>query len=95
MKTNTPPDVWVCGLIKGMEILHWLEAHPDWTQIGEWSDERYAVPVHITDSGRDALANRERYDMEPVEGGLVEPGWQVIPLDPSPQRSEGQPRKGR
>ena len=84
VKTNTPPDEWACGLITGMEMLHWLEAHPDWTQIGEWSDERYAAPVHITDSGRDALANRERYDMEPVEGGLVEPGWRAIPMDPSP-----------
>ena len=84
VKTDTPPDVWACGLIDGMRMLRWLKAHPDWTQIGEWSDERYAAPVHITDSGRDALANRECYDMEPVEGDLVEPGWRAIPLDPSP-----------
>ena len=66
VKTDTPPDVWSCGLIDGMGTVRWLKAHPDWTQIGEWSDERYAAPVHITDSGRDALANRECYDMEPV-----------------------------
>ena len=76
----SPPDLLVCGLIDGMEMLHWLKAHPEWVVIGEWSDERYAAPVHITDSGLDALSKRERYDLEPVVGGLVEPGWQAIPM---------------
>ena len=47
--------------------------------IGEWSQERYASPVFITSDGRAALATRALYDLEPVEGGLVEPGWQAIP----------------
>ena len=78
---EAPDDLMACSLIVGMEILHWLKAHPEWTTIGEWSEERCAVPVHITDRGLEALANRERYDMEPVEGGLVEPGWKAIPLE--------------
>ena len=53
---------------------------PDWTIIGEWSGERYARPVHITAAGLEALENRRLYDMEPVRGGLVEPGWQAVPL---------------
>jgi hypothetical protein len=72
-------DLMVCSLLTGMELLEWLQSHPDWWVIGEWSDDRYAAPVTITDAGRAALAERDIYDMEPVYGGLVEPGWQCIP----------------
>ena len=75
-----PPDVEVFGLIDAMEFGNWMRRHPDWIEHGEWSDERYAEPVRITDAGREALRNRHLYDMEPVEGGMVEPGWQAIPL---------------
>ena len=78
---EAPDDLMACGLIDGMEMMHWLNAHPEWITIGEWSEERCAFPVYITDRGLDALANREQYDMEPVEGGLVEPGWKAIPLE--------------
>ena len=83
-----PNDLMVCDLIDGMEMAHWLKAHPGWVTVGEWSDDRYAAPVRITDSGRAALANREKYDMEPVEAGLVEPGWQAIPTPGGPCESE-------
>ena len=72
-------DLLVCGLIDGMELSEWLNSHKDWWVIGEWSDERYAAPVTLTDAGRVALANRELYDMEPVTGGLAEPGWVATP----------------
>jgi hypothetical protein len=74
-------DLEVCGLIDGMELLNWLKAHEDWWSIGEWSDDRYAAPVSITEAGREALRNRHLYDMEPVKGGLVDPGWQAIPTE--------------
>jgi hypothetical protein len=74
-----PPDLLICGLIDGCELLEWLHSHEAWWIIGEWSDERYAAPVSLTDAGRAALANRDPYDMEPVTGGLVEPGWQATP----------------
>jgi hypothetical protein len=74
-----PADLVVCGLIDGIELMNWIRSHEDWWQIGEWSDERYASPVSLTDAGRTALEERDRYDMEPVFGGLVEPGWQAIP----------------
>ena len=74
-----PDDLEVCSLISGMELLEWLKSHEDWWEIGEWSDERYAAPVTITTAGRAALENRDKYDLEPVTGGLVEPGWQAIP----------------
>jgi hypothetical protein len=76
---NTPDDLLVCSLIDGMEIMEWLNSHAEWWSIGEWSDERYAAPVTITAAGRAALDDREQYDMEPVTGGLVQPGWTCIP----------------
>lgn len=67
------------GLIDGLEILEWINRHPDWWTKGEWSDERYAMPLQLTDAGRRALVERDQYDMEPVTGGLVEPGWIITP----------------
>ena len=74
-----PPDVFVFGLIHALGFGEWMIMHPDWFDVGEWSDDRYAAPVRITDAGRAALANREKYDMEVVRGGLVEPGWEATP----------------
>lgn len=75
------PDLWVSGLIDGLEILSWLDKHPDWWIIGKWDDAQYAAPVQITEAGRQALAERERYDLEPVDWGLVEPGHRAIPTE--------------
>ena len=80
---DQPDDLIVHGLITGVELAQWLQSHQDWTVVGDWCEERYAAPVWITDAGRDALANRDRYDMEPVLGGLVEPGWQCTPAEPN------------
>ncbi len=76
---TAPADLVICSLISGMELLTWLKSHPDWWQIGEWSRERYAAPVQLTDAGRAALSARDIYDMEPVDYGLVEPGWRATP----------------
>lgn len=77
---KAPEDLLICSLISGLELLEWMNSHKDWWIIGEWSDERYAAPIQLTDVGRTALAERDKYDLEPVTGGLVEPGWQAIPL---------------
>jgi hypothetical protein len=76
-----PGDLLVCGMIDGCELAEWLNSHKDWWIIGEWSDERYASPVSLTDTGRAALAHREQYDMEDVTGGLVEPGFVITPAE--------------
>lgn len=78
-KPEADDEMRTC-LITGIEMLDWLKRHPDWFMVGEWDEARYANPVRITDAGRAALADREKYDMEPVYGGMVEPGWQAIPL---------------
>lgn len=74
-----PDDLLVCGLIDGLELLEWFGTHMDWWSVGPWSDERYAAPVRLTDTGRAALGEREKYDMELVTGGMVEPGWAAMP----------------
>lgn len=83
------PDELRMSLIGGMEFLRWMDRHPDWIRRGRWSAKRDARPLRLTDAGRDALRHRERYDMEPVEGGLVHPGWSAVPapratLNPKP-----------
>lgn len=73
-------DEWRDCLITGLEIQEWIERHSDWFKVGDWDEARYARPVWITPAGQQALIERAKYDMEPVFGGLVEPGWQCIPL---------------
>ena len=45
----------------------------------EYDEKRDAWPFRLTDAGRAALQDRDRYDMEPVYGGMVEPGWTATP----------------
>ena len=73
------PDELRTSLISGMHIGAWLGSHPDWFIVGEWNTDRDAMPVQLTEAGNDALANRNPYDMEPIEGGMVEPGWVAVP----------------
>lgn len=82
-------DEWRDALIGGMEILEWIRRHSDWFVCGEWDDGRYGFPVRLTEEGRTALNNRHLYDMEPVYGGLVEPGWQAIPFPPEQEDAHG------
>ena len=74
------------AMMTGMEMLEWIDSHPDWWIKGEWSDERYAMPLQLTDAGRRAISEREKYDLAPVAGGLVEPGWIATP---TPQNQKG------
>lgn len=71
--------VYVFGLLGSNELFHWLDSHKDWWKRGRWSDKRCARSIRITEAGRAALANRELYDMEPIFGGMVEPGFIVTP----------------
>jgi hypothetical protein len=73
-----------CCLLTGVDVLNWMGAHPDWFVEGEWNDARDARPISLTAAGRAALANREPYDMEPIHGGLVEPGYIVTPAKERP-----------
>ena len=70
--------VEVDGLI-GWGILDWVRKHRDWFKRGRWSDKRCAVRYRLTGAGLIALEHWQQYDMEDVEGGLVEPGWICTP----------------
>ena len=70
----------VFGLVDGVQFLSWAKGH-GFIECGEWSEAKYAQAVTVTDAGRAALADRSAFDMEPVEGGLVEPGWVAVPAE--------------
>lgn len=81
------PDEWRDCLMSGMDILNWMGKHPRWFLRGKWDEQRYAFPVRLTQAGKEAMFKREQqYDMEPIHGGLVEPGYVVMPL-PRKERS--------
>ena len=71
--------VYVFGLLGSNEFFHWLGCHKDWWKRGRWSEKRCARSIRISDAGRKALKHREKYDMEPIVGGMVEPGYIVTP----------------
>lgn len=78
-KHKNPGANEVVDGLTGWGILEWTGRHKDWFKWGSWSYDRCARPVRLTPAGIAALENWHRYDMEPVYGGLVEPGWQAIP----------------
>jgi hypothetical protein len=81
------PDEIRCSLIGGDTYSQWIRCHPDWFVVGEWDHAREAFPVQVTDAGRAALADRAPYDHEPIEGGMVDPGWDAIPFPPRKRRN--------
>lgn len=80
------PDEKRCGLLTGMDYLDWIGKHPEWFIQGEWDEAREAFPLQLRSAGLFALNNRDLYDMEPLDVGLVEPGYVVTPL-PAEQRT--------
>jgi hypothetical protein len=79
MKKVPDDKVYVFGLLGCNELFAWLAAHKDWWKHGRWSEKRCARSIRLSDAGRKALANRAQYDMEPIHGGMVEPGYIVTP----------------
>lgn len=76
--------VYVFGLLGSNELFHWLHSHKDWWKHGRWSEKRCARSIQITEAGRKALENRDLYDMEPISGGMAEPGYVVTPWPRKP-----------
>lgn len=72
----------------GYGILDWMCSHREWFEQGRWSEKRCARPIRLTEAGLTALANWHLYDMEPVFGGLVEPGWRCVPSALLKKKSE-------
>lgn len=82
---HVPDDgVYVFGLIGSNEFFAWLHTHKDWWKHGRWSEKRCARSIRITEAGRKALKTRHLYDMEPIHGGMVEPGYVVTPWPRNP-----------
>lgn len=73
------PDEKRCGLLSGVGYTAWFATHPDWWILGPWDATRAACPLSATAAGVEALAHRDRYDLEPVGIGLSDPTWTVRP----------------
>ena len=82
-KKETPMNTVVYDLFSSLELFGWLKSHSNWWVIGKWNEKHYAYPITITTAGRKAFEEWEKYDMEYVTGGLIEPGWRA---KPSPTR---------
>ncbi len=68
------------GLIDGMELMEFVRQHRSWFGYGAHDRRRKTFPMWLTASGRHALRTRaDRPQL--VLGGLVEPGYQVMPID--------------
>lgn len=76
-------DLYLSGLLDGMELRVWLETHPDWWQIGEWDEDHFAAPVRLTAAGKRALNNRHLYDLEPVQFGPSHNCYFTVPAEKS------------
>lgn len=74
-------DEWRFSYMGWVTLSYWFEEHAEWFEVGEWDEDRYACPYRLTAGGIKGLANRQKYDMEPVRGGLVGPGWTCIPAE--------------
>lgn len=72
-------EVYVFGLMGANELFAWTSSHKTWFKWGPWVEKRCARSLRLTAAGRDALQHRELYDMEPIHGGMVEPGYIVVP----------------
>jgi hypothetical protein len=68
-------------MVSGCELLEWMSDHRDWFIIGKQDEARWTNPIALTEVGKLALSERKKYDMEPVKGGLFEPGFEVIPIE--------------
>lgn len=67
-------------LMGWFEDAAFIRAHRNWFGRGPWDDARDTFPMWLTPAGRAALKGLPD-DRKPVFGGLVEPGYQCIPLD--------------
>lgn len=85
---DAPDNVVHFGFLAWANFQPWLQAHPEFFEIGPQDKALGANPVSLTAAGIEALANRELYDMEPVEYGAVEPGCVAVPSPVSTSSNE-------
>jgi hypothetical protein len=68
------------GLIDGLELMEFVRQHRAWFGYGAYDRQRNTFPMWLTERGRRAVSTHaDRPQI--VLGGLVEPGYQVMPID--------------
>jgi hypothetical protein len=67
-------------LMSGMDLMEFVRQHRSWFGYGAYDRARNTFPIWLTPAGRDALRTKaDRPQL--LLGGLVEPGYEVIPSD--------------
>lgn len=70
------------SLMGGNDLMSWVAAHRSWFGYGAYNAGRTTFPFWLTPRGRIALRRRRRADdRAPIFGGMVQPGYQVIPFE--------------
>lgn len=68
------------SLMGGMDLMRFVRSHRAWFQHGAYNKDRTTFSYWLTAAGRAALRRRDpKHDNAVVDGGLVEPGYQVMP----------------
>lgn len=85
------------GLIDGMEVMEFVREHRAWFGYGAYDRSRNTFPIWLTAAGRAALRTKaDRPQL--ILGGLVDPGFQVMPRefhrDVNEQRNHLRKRRG-
>lgn len=68
------------SLMGGMDLMSFVRSHRTWFGSGAYDPDRTTFPFWLTPAGRSALRRRDpAHDSAVVNGGLVDPGYQVMP----------------
>lgn len=98
-KTARGNEMMLC-LMGGVDLMTFVRAHRAWFGHGAYNPARTTFCFWLTPAGRTALRRRDpKHDNAVVEGGLVEPGYQVMPArdfhrDLNGQRAVARDRRG-
>lgn len=72
-------ELMLC-LMGGADFMSWVREHRVWFGMGPYNAERTTFMFWLTPAGRSAVKRRDKkHDNAVVNGGLVEPGYQVMP----------------
>lgn len=88
------------SLFGGMDLMAFVRSHRPWFGQGAYNEDRTTFAFWLTPVGRAALRRRDpKHDNAVVNGGLVEPGYQVMPArdfhrDLNEQRALVRDRRG-
>lgn len=78
-KVERRNELMLC-MMGGVDFMTWVREHRSWFGHGAYNRTRTTFQFWLTPAGRAAVRRRDpRHDNAVTNGGLVEPGYQVMP----------------